>query len=366
MAAAGGRGSDAIIPVLDFGEYMRTKSPQALEELSEKLRETSETVGFYFLKGAEGAQKAVGKLQEVNKRLHKLPLETLRNIGTDEDRSKFGNGYVFGGTDGRKEQGDDSFEAQEVFSGYNERNTRSQGSSRILSINAGHGRSAHDFPARVFPSFEDLPDFFPVADEFLAEMKALREAMIPVYAKALHMPDAADLAAAFQDPGTFVNLTYYPPRPVHLPEQNGIPIHADCSFVTFVKLDGNPGLQVMTQAGEWVMVPTPPPGCFLVNTGEFLTRMTNGKFVNAVHKVIPPVDKEKHSIVLFLMPDKTSPLAPLPQFCTMENPAAWESFTFRSFMKSGENPMQVGARELEKRRKAREAAGLPPARSSAL
>merc|ERR1711869_74761 len=41
-------------------------------------------------------------------------------------------------------------------------------------------------------------------------------------------------------------------------------------------------------------------GCLLVNTGEFLTRITNGKWLNTVHKVIqPPEGKHRYSLGCF-------------------------------------------------------------------
>lgn len=109
----------------------------------------------------------------------------------------------------------------------------------------------------------------------------------------------------------------------------------------------------MLPDGAWVQAPA-IPGCFLVNTGEFLKRLTNGAWLNTVHKVVPPVERDRYSVVFFLAQDKKFQMAPLPQFCSPTNPPRYEPFTYQSFYVSGETPYTVGARELGSRRRAQE------------
>merc|ERR1719335_2032915 len=111
----------------------------------------------------------VPPLQKVNRELHVLPPQILEQIGTDEDRGKFGNGYVF--SRGGNKEGDETFvnkgvDHEKTSTGYNQGEFRAQGSQRILSINAGHGRRMEDLPRRVFPAERDVPDFFPQAQRF--------------------------------------------------------------------------------------------------------------------------------------------------------------------------------------------------------
>ncbi len=69
-----------------------------------------------------------------------------------------------------------------------------------------------------------------------------------------------------------------------------------------------------------------------------------------MHKVVPPQDRDRQSMAFALYMDKEAVFAPLPQFCTEENPARFEPFTYRSFYLSGETPYQVAAKEKAERR----------------
>lgn len=107
----------------------------------------------------------------------------------------------------------------------------------------------------------------------------------------------------------------------------------------------------MLRSGEWVRAPT-LPDCLLVNTGEFLTRLTNGRWLNTVHKVVqPPLGRERYSMGCFVYPDKASLIGPLPQFCEAGNPAKYASFTVSEILvEGGATPYAAGKREERERR----------------
>ncbi|XP_071732513.1 1-aminocyclopropane-1-carboxylate oxidase homolog 1-like [Rutidosis leptorrhynchoides] len=76
---------------------------------------------------------------------------------------------------------------------------------------------------------------------------------------------------------------YYPPCPQ--PELAiGTPNHKDHGFITILLQDHIGGLQVFFQ-NQWIDVP-PIPGALVVNAGDLLQLITNGKFVSAKHKVV--------------------------------------------------------------------------------
>ena len=62
------------------------------------------------------------------------------------------------------------------------------------------------------------------------------------------------------------------------------PAHADSGILTLLQTFGNPGLE-MELDGKWYQVPN-IPGCLIVNIGETLARMSNGRFKATIHRVI--------------------------------------------------------------------------------
>lgn len=103
--------------------------------------------------------------------------------------------------------------------------------------------------------------------------------------------------------------------------------HSDYGSVTLLfRLPGQPGLEVMTPAGEWASVPVDPePNSgssklpILVNIGDLLSYWTNGLLKSTVHRVILPTpgissDKveDRYSIAYFCHPEDAAELVEIP------------------------------------------------------
>ncbi|RZV52795.1 MAG: isopenicillin N synthase family oxygenase, partial [Sphingomonadaceae bacterium] len=63
------------------------------------------------------------------------------------------------------------------------------------------------------------------------------------------------------------------------------------------------GLQLLTKQGEWLDV-SPKPGELVINIGDMLQRLTNGKLRSTSHRVINPApdraSKARYSMPFFL------------------------------------------------------------------
>ena len=76
--------------------------------------------------------------------------------------------------------------------------------------------------------------------------------------------------------------------------------HTDTGFVTLLVTFSYPGLEIMGRDGKWTSV-TPRPGSLLVNVGDSLSRLTNGRFKSTYHRV-RDTGIERYSVPFFFSP----------------------------------------------------------------
>ena len=153
-------------------------------------------------------------------------------------------------------------------------------------------------------------------------------AMLPLYARALGLaPDY--FAPYFTEPMWWTRNSHYA---AIQPEENqfGIAPHCDHSFITLLPISEVSGLEVMWPDGEWVAV-EPVPNGVVINTGEFLARWTNGRFLATPHRVIMP-SRDRYSMAMFFNPNHDTIAMPLPTCVTPERPAAYEPVSMLEYM----------------------------------
>ncbi|PKI35633.1 hypothetical protein CRG98_044087 [Punica granatum] len=95
-------------------------------------------------------------------------------------------------------------------------------------------------------------------------------------------------------------VNYYPPCPE--PELTyGLPGHTDPNALTILLQDQDvAGLQVLKE-GKWLAV-NPIPNAFVINIGDQLQALSNGRYKSVWHRAIVNVDKPRLSIASFLCP----------------------------------------------------------------
>jgi len=94
--------------------------------------------------------------------------------------------------------------------------------------------------------------------------------------------------------------TLYYPRVINEGEQIRASSHSDFGLLTLLHTFGTPGLQVYTEAGQWVSVTTHQPDDLVVNIGDALSRMSNGTFRSTRHRVAKLVPEERQSMAYFV------------------------------------------------------------------
>ncbi|XP_074292635.1 feruloyl CoA ortho-hydroxylase F6H1-3 [Silene latifolia] len=109
-----------------------------------------------------------------------------------------------------------------------------------------------------------------------------------------------------------INLNYYPKCPK--PELTvGVGRHSDVSTFTILLQDDIGGLYVRAPDGEsWVHVP-PIAGALVINVGDALQILSNGRYKSIEHRVIANGTKDRISIPLFVNPKPSEVIGPLEE-----------------------------------------------------
>jgi isopenicillin N synthase-like dioxygenase len=95
-------------------------------------------------------------------------------------------------------------------------------------------------------------------------------------------------------------------------------------------LSEEPGLQIQTRDGRWLDAQQ-IDGAILVNTGEFLNRWTNGRFLATPHRVVTP-KRDRYSIAFFFNPTWDTLATPLPTCVDQQHPAQYEPIRFLDYI----------------------------------
>ncbi|MEO1550321.1 MAG: 2OG-Fe(II) oxygenase family protein [Pseudomonadota bacterium] len=173
-----------------------------------------------------------------------------------------------------------------------------------------------------------VPGFREACEAYASAMTQLGRQLMGLALQAIGARDPSALAA-FETPTIWLRLLHYPPHPPHAPEDlYGSAPHKDFGCLTLLAQDDVGGLQVQTPAGQWVDAP-PREDAFVVNVGDMLHRMSNGKLLSTPHRVINFGGRERYSVPFFFDPHVSTTIAPLPG----TGPSRFEPLNFGAFLK---------------------------------
>ncbi len=156
-----------------------------------------------------------------------------------------------------------------------------------------------------------LAGFQEACTSYAAAMSDLGQRLMGLALEAIGVTDRSILQA-FEPPTIWLRLLHYPPQPPQSPDDlYGSAPHRDFGCLTILAQDDVGGLQVQTPAGHWVDAP-PTPGAFVVNVGDMLHRMSNGRLLSTPHRVINATGRARYSVPFFYDPHVSTEIAPLP------------------------------------------------------
>ncbi|KAJ8557994.1 hypothetical protein K7X08_004760 [Anisodus acutangulus] len=161
----------------------------------------------------------------------------------------------------------------------------------------------------------NTPQFKETMKEYRSELKKLAERVMEVMDENLGLPkgyikkvfNEGDNNSAFF--GT--KVSHYPPCP-HPEKVNGLRAHTDAGGVILLFQDDQvDGLQILKD-GQWIDV-LPVPNAIVINTGDQIEVLSNGKYKSVWHRVLSKPDGNRRSIASFYNPSLKATIAPAPE-----------------------------------------------------
>ena len=301
------------IPILDMGPYLAGEAG-AREHLATEIQHVQENIGFSIFINHSVDFDLLDGAYAALKKFFALPLDEKLKFTIDDTSL----GYI------------PIRSTVYVTSVINENTKKDLNETLTLARDRPDGHPA----VRERRRFHG-PNRWPDIDGFRDAVVAYQEAiavmgfnLLPLYALALDKT-ADFFLPFFTDPIMWSRNAYYPPLK---PEDNqfGIAPHCDHSFLTMLPMADEPGLQVLDRNGNW-MWPDPVENGIVVNTGEFLNRWSNGRFLATPHRVVPP-KHDRYSIATFFNPDTDTSSEALDTCVSADNPPKFEATTMQAYV----------------------------------
>lgn len=102
-------------------------------------------------------------------------------------------------------------------------------------------------------------------------------------------------ADTVRDGNSVLRLLHYPPQAEPTGEHIRAGAHEDINTITLLLGAEEAGLELLTKDGRWIPV-SPRPGELVINIGDMLQRLTNGRLRSTSHRVVnPSPDRASHA-----------------------------------------------------------------------
>ncbi|XP_027929398.1 protein SRG1-like [Vigna unguiculata] len=142
-----------------------------------------------------------------------------------------------------------------------------------------------------------------------------------------------------------IRVNYYPP--CNTPEQVlGLSPHSDTSTITLLMQDDDvTGLEIR-HGGGWVPV-APISDALVVNVGDVIEILTNGKYKSVEHRAVTNKNKKRISYALFVSPEDDAEVEPLDHMIDAENPKLYQKVRYGDYLRQSLNRKMEGKAHID-------------------
>ena len=163
----------------------------------------------------------------------------------------------------------------------------------------GHKFRDH-MPDNLWPA--EVPSFKDTFQELFATFDRAGLKVLKAIARYLKI-DEDYFEDAVREGNSVLRALHYPPQREATGEHIRAGAHEDINAITLLLGAEEAGLELLTKDGRWIPV-SPKPGELVINIGDMLQRLTNGKLRSTTHRVVNPAPdragKARYSMPFFL------------------------------------------------------------------
>jgi len=138
-----------------------------------------------------------------------------------------------------------------------------------------------------------------------------------------------------RDGNSVLRALHYPPQTEPTGEHIRAGAHEDINAITLLLGAEEAGLELLTTDGRWIPV-SPKPGELVINIGDMLQRLTNGKLRSTSHRVVNPTpdraSRARYSMPFFLHFRSDFLIDALPQTVPAGEQPKWPAITADDYL----------------------------------
>ncbi|XP_004243794.1 protein DOWNY MILDEW RESISTANCE 6-like [Solanum lycopersicum] len=186
---------------------------------------------------------------------------------------------------------------------------------------------------------DNPPTYKQVAKEYLKEVWQLKIKIFRAISEGLGL-DPDFIERSLGDEGTqMIASNYYPT----CPEPNktlGLAPHSDQSGLTILMDNGVPGLQIKHNQ-TWYSVPH-VPGTFVVNLGDYLEILSNGKYKSVEHRAVVNAEAARVSIAVGHGPEMDTIVQPASPLIKEKSESKYRSIVYKDYVRAQQSTTKRG------------------------
>ncbi|KAK3164196.1 hypothetical protein QOZ80_1AG0013990 [Eleusine coracana subsp. coracana] len=293
--------SGCALPVVDLGRLLDPRSSE--EELS-NLGSACQKWGFFQLINHGVPDEVIQDAKRAIAEFFTLPLEAKKAYAQLPESGLEGYGQAF------------------VFS---ETQKLDWSDMLYLMLRPTESRDMRFWPAQP-------PSFRSSLDRCSAEAAKVVSILLRFMAAYMGLEKPEQLLELFRGQPQTMKVTYYPPC-VEADKVLGLTPHTDaCGLTLLLHVNDVQGLQMRTEDGKWHSV-EPLDGAFIVNIGDILEMLSNGRYRSVEHRVTVHPSRERIAAALFHQVCPNTTVGPLPELLKGSNRAHYRSASHADFMK---------------------------------
>jgi len=296
--------SEFAIPVIDLKKLiiLHGQDDQRQREM-ERLSNACQEWGFFQIVNHEIPHSLIDEIKAVVKDFFNLPIEEKQKYAPQAgDPQGYGQMFVT-----------------------SEDQTLDWGDLLALSLRPNQIKNLSLWPT-VPTNFRDT------VERYATEVERVARELLSLFAENLHLEAADYFENVFgSEPMNLMRMNLYPPCP--RPDLVlGLSPHSDGGGITLLLQDDEiQGLHVRKN-NQWIPVEPIPYG-LVVNIGDLVEVMTNGKYKSVEHRAVTNQERARLSIANFYNAGVDAEVAPAAKLVDEHNPCLYRKFIQKDYIR---------------------------------